>query len=342
MGKLIAGNWITDDQLAAAEADQYQQHGGRFQRGSAGFRNWVTASGEAGPTGKGGYRAEAGRYHLFAALNCPWAHRTLIYRQVKGLEDVISLSLAAPLRTDQGWVFDAPTAAQDSRFGDSLYGLKALHQLYQRADADYTGRVTVPVLWDKQSESIVSNESSEIIRMFNSAFDGITGNTQDFCPPEQLEAIDALNDQIFHQINNGVYKAGFARSQEAYDEAVTALFVALDALEARLADRPYLLGETITESDWRLLPTLARFDVGYYTAFKCNLRALRDYPRLSAYFSRLYHYPGVAGTIDFDVYRRGYHSRSPLRNPLGIVPVGPLPQVDSIPVSSRHQELLRV
>lgn len=321
MGKLIDGNWVTDEALIAAENKQYQQAGGRFQRGRSGFRNWITPDGSPGPSGEGGYRAEAGRYHLFAALNCPWAHRTLIYRQIKGLSELISVSLAAPLRTDQGWVFEAGS----ERFSEPLYGLSALHKLYVRADEHYTGRVTVPVLWDKQTESIVSNESSEIIRIFNGAFNQLTGNTQDYCPAEQLAEIDELNEFIFSRINNGVYQAGFARTQEAYSEAVTILFEALDTLEARLANQPYLLGETPLEPDWRLLPTLARFDVGYYSAFKCNLRALRDYPRLSDYFKRLYQQPGIADTIDFDVYRAGYHSRSPLRNPHGIVPVGPDP-----------------
>ncbi|PKL79427.1 MAG: glutathione-dependent reductase [Candidatus Melainabacteria bacterium HGW-Melainabacteria-1] len=323
MGKLIDGHWVTDEALATAEAQQYAQADGRFQRGRAGFRNWVTADGSPGPTGEGGYRAEAGRYHLFAALNCPWAHRTLIYRQLKGLAGLIGLSLAAPLRTDQGWVFEAGS----ERFDDPLYGLSSLHELYCLAVPDYTGRVTVPVLWDTQTRSIVSNESAEIIRMFNTVFDGLTGDQQDFCPPGQLEAIDALNEMIFKHINNGVYQAGFARTQAAYSEAVTELFAALDTLEQRLATQPYLLGDTPTEPDWRLLPTLARFDVGYYSAFKCNLRALRDYPALSAYFKRLYQFPGIAATIDFDVYRAGYHSRSPLRNPHGIVPLGPAPEL---------------
>lgn len=321
MGKLIDGSWVTDETLIAAETKQYEQAGGRFQRGRAGFRNWVSADGSAGPTGEGGYRAEAGRYHLFAALNCPWAHRTLIYRQLKGLTGLISLSLAAPLRTEQGWVFEAGS----QQFCEPLYDLSALHQLYTRADKNFTGRVTVPVLWDKQTESIVSNESADIIRMFNGAFNALTGDQQDFCPLDQLAEIDALNEYIFSHINNGVYQAGFARSQEAYGEAVTKVFAALDSLEGRLSDRAFLLGETPLEPDWRLLPTLARFDVGYYSAFKCNLRALRDYPRLSAYFRRLYQHPGIAETIHFDIYRAGYHSRSPLRNPHGIVPVGPDP-----------------
>ena len=209
------------------------------------------------------------------------------------------------------------------RFRDVLYDLDAIHEVYVRAEPHYTGRVTVPVLWDKQRNTIVSNESSEIIRMFNSAFNDITGDTQDFYPAEKADEINALNELIFNTVNNGVYKAGFARSQQAYDEAVTVLFESLEQLEQRLTKHRYLLGEAITEADWRLLPTLARFDVGYFSAFKCNLKAIRDYPRLSAYLADLCRQPGVAETIDLDIYRRGYHSQSPLRNPFGIVPVGP-------------------
>lgn len=326
MGKLIQGEWITDDKLKSAEAMEYNRAGGKFERGTAGFRNWVTADGSAGPSGVTGFKAEAMRYHLFAALNCPWAHRTLIYRKVKKLDNVISLSLAAPARTDQGWVFES----DDVRFGDDLYGLSAVHELYTRADANYNGRVTVPVLWDKQTQTIVSNESSEIIRMFNTSFNAITGNSEDFYPAHLAQEIDRLNDVIFNNVNNGVYKSGFARSQDAYSEAVVQVFKTLDELEQRLSQSRYLLGDAITEADWRLLPTLSRFDVGYYSAFKCNLRAIRDYPYLSAYFKNLYEHEGVAETIDFDVYRAGYHSQSPLRNPYGIVPVGFEPTFASI------------
>jgi putative glutathione S-transferase len=318
MGKLIQGEWITDDKLKDAEVAAYQRTGGKFERGTAGFRNWITADGSAGPSELAGFKAEVGRYHLFAALNCPQAHCTLIYRKVKNLDKVISISLAAPARTDQGWVFESDGA----RFGDELYSLSAVHELYTRANAEYSGRVTVPILWDKQRQTIVSNESSEIIRMFNTAFNAITGDDQDFYPKHLAEEIDSLNDVIFNNVNNGVYKSGFARTQEAYSEAVTQLFKSLDELEERLSQSRYLLGDAITEADWRLLPTLARFDVGYYSAFKCNLRAIRDYPHLSAYFENLYAQKGVAETVDFDVYRAGYHSQSPLRNPYGIVPVG--------------------
>ncbi|NGO00278.1 glutathione S-transferase family protein [Grimontia sp. S25] len=319
MGKLIEGRWLTDDQLREWEEKQYSEANGRFVRGVAKFRNWVTATGDAGPSGEAGFKAEAGRYHLFAALNCPWAHRTLIYRKVKGLENVVGLSLVAPLRTEQGWVFDNT----EERFTDNLLGLEAMHQLYVKSNPDFTGRVTVPVLWDKKTQTIVSNESSEIIRMFNSAFNEITGDTQDFYPEALAKEIDDTNDWIFNTVNNGVYKSGFARTQEAYDEAVTALFASLEEIEARLGKQAFLLGDAITEADWRLLPTLVRFDVGYFTAFKCNLKALRDYPNISAYLKTLVQQPGVKDTIDLDVYRRGYNSKSPLRNPHGIVPVAP-------------------
>lgn len=319
MGKLIEGSWVTDDQLREVEKQQYKDANGHFQRGTAEFRNWVTRDGSAGSSGTGGFKAEAGRYHLFAALNCPWAHRTLIYRNIKGLQEVVGLSLVAPLRTDQGWVFDKTS----ERFSDELYGLDAIHQLYVRATPDYTGRVTVPVLWDKQQNTIVSNESSEIIRMLNSAFDEITGNRENFYPSTKADQIDTLNDLLFNSVNNGVYKAGFARSQDAYTDAVTTLFDVLERLEKRLENQRYLLGDEITEADWRLLPTLVRFDVGYFSAFKCNLKMIRDYPNLSTYLRDLCRQPGIAETIDLDIYRRGYHSQSPLRNPYGIVPVGP-------------------
>ena len=320
MGKLINGQWLDDAQLIEFEKQQYQESDGRFQRGTALFRNWITVDGSAGPSGVAGFKAEKGRYHLYAALNCPWAHRTLIYRNLKQLEDVVSLSLVKPLRTDQGWVFDADS--DTSRFTDNLYAATALHQLYSKADPAYSGRVTVPILWDKQQQTIVSTESAEIIRMFNSAFNEITGDKQDFYPAQLASDIDELNDYIYANLNNGVYQTGFARSQQAYSESVGKVFAALDTLEQRLSQQQFLLGDEPTEADWRLLPTLARFDVGYFSAFKCNLKALRDYEHLSRYLKQLCRDPGIAVTIDLDVYRRGYHSVSPLRNPHGIVPVG--------------------
>ncbi|SEF61162.1 glutathione S-transferase family protein [Vibrio hangzhouensis] len=322
MGKLVAGQWFNDDELRALEQQQYQRTNGKFQRDSAQFRHWVTLDGSAGVSGIGGFKAEAGRYHLFAALNCPWAHRTLIYRSVKHLEKVVSLSLVKPLRTGEGWVFEANTAKGESRFTDSLLGLTALHQLYSKADSNYTGRVTVPVLWDKQQSKIVSTESADIIRMFNSAFNDITGDTQNFYPDALKKDVDELNEFIYRNLNNGVYQAGFARTQAAYNEAVANVFSALDSLELRLSESRYLLGQHVTEADWRLLPTLVRFDVAYFTAFKCNLRALRDYPQLSRYLRDMVSLPNVAKTIELDVYRKGYHSVSPLRNPHGIVSIG--------------------
>ncbi|MEH6579330.1 MAG: glutathione S-transferase family protein [Amphritea sp.] len=318
MGKLINGQWLTDEQLIDFEQRQYKEAAGRFQRGTAVFRNWVTSDGSAGSTGTAGFKAERGRYHLYAALNCPWAHRTLIYRNLKQLEDVVSLSLVKPLRSEDGWVFDSDLP----RFKDDLYGLTALHQLYVKAEPHFTGRVTVPVLWDKQQQTIVSTESSEIIRMFNSAFNGVTGDTQDFYPLHLAGEIDELNGYIFANLNNGVYQTGFARTQEAYDESVVKVFSALDELEQRLSKQCFLLGDSPTEADWRLLPTLVRFDVGYFSAFKCNLKAIRDYPNLSGYLKDLCRQPGVAETVELAIYRQGYHSKSPLRNPYGIVPVG--------------------
>lgn len=316
MGKLVNGSWLTDE--AIAEQQQYAKAGGRFVRTTTDFRNWITVDGTPGPTGEGGFPAEAGRYHLYGALNCPWAHRALIYRTVKGLEDVIGLSLASPQRSDQGWIFEADTAG---RFHDPINHAHALHEIYIAAARDYSGRVTVPVLWDCQRATIVSNESAEIIRMFNSAFNEITGNRTDYAPPALLPEIDGLNERIFQTVNNGVYKTGFARTQAAYDEAVVPLFETLDYLDQRLASRRYLLGDQITEADWRLLPTLLRFDAAYYSAFKCNLRRLVDYPNLWPYTRDLYQQPGIAKNVDFNVYRAGYHSKSPQRNPLGIIPI---------------------
>lgn len=322
MGKLIEGKWFTEAELEHQIAQEYAKSGGQFQRAnSKAFRNWITEEGQPGISGDGGFPAEANRYHLYAAINCPWAHRTLIYRKVKGLESVVGLSLVRPLRTDQGWVFDN----QSERFKDDLFGAESLYELYQKADPQFTGRVTVPVLWDKQRQTIVSHESSEIIRMFNSAFNSITGNSDDFYLKDLAPEIDELNDYIYNNLNNGVYKTGFARTQAAYEQNVWKVFEALDTLEQRLTERTYLTGEQITEADWRLLPTLVRFDVAYFQAFKCNLRMLRDYPQLSRYLNALYRFPGVAETVDLDVYQKGYNSKSPLRNPHGIAPVGPVP-----------------
>jgi glutathionyl-hydroquinone reductase len=304
--------------LASAEATLTDKSGA-FVRAESVIRHWVTADGEPGPSGDGGFKAEAGRYHLYVALNCPWAHRALIFRILKQLQDVISISYVRPRRSDQGWIFDA----KDAFFHDNLLGKSALHEIYTAAQPDYTGRVTVPVLWDKQRQTMVSNESAEVIRMLNSAFDAFTDNKVDYYPSAQRTEIDALNERIYNTINNGVYRAGFARSQSAYDEAVTALFDTLDVLDDRLADRRYLLGTQQTEADWRLFPTLARFDVAYVGAFKCNIRRIADYANLWPYARDLFQTPGVAETVRHDIYKQGYYSKSELRNPLGIIPAGP-------------------
>jgi putative glutathione S-transferase len=307
MGLLVNGIWCNE------ETDPRTTRG-RYVRPDSQFRHWVTADGSSG------FPAEAGRYHLYIAIGCPWAHRTWIFRKLKRLEDVVSMSIVAPRRTDQGWVFDD----SPPRYQDTLLGKHYLHEIYTLAQPDYTGRVTVPVLWDKKRQSIVNNESPEIIRMFNSAFAAFTDDTTDYYPAPLRAEIDALNDVIYHTVNNGVYKAGFATTQEAYEETVDALFATLDQLEERLAAQRYLLGDQLTEADWRLFPTLVRFDAAYYGAFKCNIRRLVDYPNLWAYARELYQMPGIAETVDLEIYKQGYYSLSPLRNPLGIVPKGPV------------------
>jgi glutathionyl-hydroquinone reductase len=307
MGIMIDGAWQVEEP-AAAGAD------GRFVRATTSFRSWVTADGRPGPTGTGGFEAAPGRYHLYAAISCPWAHRTLLMRKLKGLEEAIGLSLVAPRRTDQGWVFEP---------ADPLLGSRSLHEIYRSARADYTGRVTVPVLFDRERRTIVNNESAEIIRMFNAAFGAFTTASDDTYPEALRPEIDALGELIHRTVNNGVYRAGFAQSQRAYEEAFDELFATLDLLEERLASRRYLLGDRLTEADLRLFPTLIRFDVAYHGAFKCNLKRLVDYPNLWAYVRELYQSPGVAETVDVDLYKQGYYARSALRNPLGIVPKGP-------------------
>ncbi len=315
MGVLQDGAWRQEEGKALVlSAD------GHYRRTPSPLRDWVTPGGSPGPSGEGGFAAEAGRYHLYIAINCPWAHRAWIMRKLKGLEGVIWLSTALPRRTDEGWVFDN----RSPRFRDTALGVDALHQVYALADPHYSGRVTVPVLWDKTRRTIVNNESSEIVRMFNSAFAAFTDDETDYYPEGLREEIDALNARIYPSVNNGVYKAGFARTQAAYEEAFDALFDTLDMLEERLAIRRYLVGDCLTEADWRLFPTLARFDVAYVSAFKCNKRRLVDYPNLWAYARELHQMPGIAETVDFEVYKRGYHSPSELRNPLGIVPKGPV------------------
>jgi putative glutathione S-transferase len=311
MGLLIDGKWH----------DRWYENddSGRFQREQARRRNWVTPRGDAGPSGEAGFAAEAGRYHLYVSLACPWAHRTLIFRKLKGLEALIGVSVVSWLMAEQGWTFDAAHGSS----GDALDGLAYLHQRYTLDTPDYTGRVTVPVLWDKQRGRIVSNESADIIRMFNSAFDELTGSTLDLYPEPLRGEIDALNFRIYPNVNNGVYRAGFATRQEAYEEAFDALFAELDRLERLLDSRRYLAGEYLTEADVRLFTTLTRFDAVYHGHFKCNLRRLCDYPNLSGWLRELYQWPGVAETIDFEHIKHHYYCSHKTINPNGIVPRGP-------------------
>ncbi len=293
--------------------------GGKFVRKDAAFRNWITRDGGPGPSGRGGFKAEAGRYHLYVSLACPWAHRTLIFRKLKGLEAAITVDVVDPLMREQGWVFsDAPGATRDR-----VNGKARMHEIYALADPSYSGRVTVPVLWDKRTETIVSNESSEIIRMFNSAFADIADPAADYYPEPLRAEIDAVNATVYDRVNNGVYKAGFATTQPAYEEAVTALFDALDDLEERLAAQPYLAGDRLTEADWRLFTTLIRFDAVYVGHFKCNIRRIDDYPNLSNYLRALYQMPGIAETVDMDHIKRHYYASHETINPTGVVPLGP-------------------
>ena len=313
MGLLIDGSWST------AWYDT-EKTDGKFVREDAGFRHWITADGAAGPTGKAGFKAESGRYHLYVSHACPWAHRTMIFRHLKALDAHISVSVVHPLMLDNGWSF----ATDEFATGDTLYQSDFLYQIYQKSKPDVTRRVTVPVLWDKQTEQIVSNESSEIIRMFNSAFDAITGNRLDFWPAASRNAIETINDDIYQHINNGVYRAGFATKAPAYDEAVTDLFDALDRIEARLGENRYLLGDDITEADWRLFTTLVRFDPVYVGHFKCNLRRIADYPALSGYLRELYQMPGIAETVVMPHIKTHYYASHRNLNPMGIVPKGPI------------------
>lgn len=312
MGLLVNGQW--HDRWYDTSST-----GGRFVRKEAAFRNWVTADGEPGSSGRGGFKAEAGRYHLYVSLACPWAHRALVVRALKGLQETISVSVVHWLMLENGWTFaDGPGTIPDTVNGASL-----LHQVYTAADPDYTGRVTVPVLWDKQQGSIVSNESSEIIRMLNSAFDDLGANTGDVYPAALRTQIDEINARVYDTLNNGVYKSGFATTQSAYEEAVTPLFETLDWLEERLATRRFLAGATFTEADIRLFTTLIRFDAVYVGHFKCNLRQIADYSNLSAYTRDIYQLPGVADTVNFEHIKRHYYESHRGINPAGIVPLGP-------------------
>lgn len=313
MGLLVDGNW--EDKWYDTKST-----GGKFKRSEAAFRNWITADGSAGPSGEGGFKAEAGRYHLYVSLACPWAHRALVFRALKGLTDLIDVSVVHPDMLGDGWTFDTDF---DGATGDTLYGLPFARDVYLKAKPDMSGRVTVPILWDKERETIVSNESSEIIRMFNSAFDGITGDTQDFWPEDLREAIEPVNARIYDTVNNGVYKAGFATTQEAYEEAVHPLFESLDWIEGILSENRYLMGDRVTEADWRLFTTLIRFDKVYHGHFKCNRRRIVDYPNIWGYLRELYQWNGVAETVNFDHITRHYHYSHDTINPNRIVPIGP-------------------
>jgi putative glutathione S-transferase len=292
---------------------------GEFVRAESGFRNWVTADGSAGPTGEGGFAAEPGRYHLYVSYACPWAHRTLIFRKLKGLEKVISVSVVHPLMPAKSWVFgDYPGATEDH-----LYGADYLYEIYRKADTSFNGLVTVPVLWDRHRQTIVNNESSEIIRMFNSAFDAFTDKAIDFYPQALRREIDAINRPIYDNVNNGVYRAGFARTQRAYDAAYERLFHTLDELEDRLSRQRYLVCNQISEADWRLFTTLVRFDAVYYNHFKANKKRLTEYPNLWAYTRELYQFPGVSETVNMDHIKTHYFASHRSINPTGIVPRGP-------------------
>ena len=315
MGLLQEGQWV----------DQWyntQETGGQFVRRAPKFRNWITADGAPGPSGEGGFRAQVDRYHLYVSLACPWAHRTLIFRMLKGLEDMISVSVVHWYMAENGWSFQPCEGA----IPDSVNGADYLYQVYTAAMSDYSGRVTVPVLWDKKTKTIVSNESSEIIRMLNSAFDEIGAKPGDFYPEPLRAEIDALNERIYDSVNNGVYKAGFATTQEAYEEAVVPLFDTLDWLEEHLSRQRYLVGNTITETDWRLFTTLVRFDPVYVGHFKCNIRRIADYPNLSGYVCDLYQQPGVAVTVDMLHIKNHYYASHETVNPSRVIPIGP--QID--------------
>ncbi|MEL7098078.1 MAG: glutathione S-transferase family protein [Pseudomonadota bacterium] len=287
--------------------------GGKFERSAAQFRNWITPDGPFTP--------ESGRYHLYVSMACPWAHRTLIFRALKGLSDHITVDVVHPDMLSDGWTFQTDAYGAT---GDRQFGLPFARDIYTKADPDYSGRVTVPILWDKTQGTIVSNESSEIIRMFNSAFNDITGNTDDYWPEAQRDAIEAVNERIYDTFNNGVYKCGFATSQEAYDAAVHPLFDTLDWLEQRLSTHRYLMGDRITEADWRLFPTLVRFDPVYHLHFKCNRRRIIDYPNLWAYTRELYQWPGVAETVNMQHIVRHYHCSHESINPHRVIPVNPI------------------
>ncbi len=312
MGLLVDGVW-KDEWYDTSKT------GGRFVRKDAQLRNWVTPDGAPGPTGKGGFKAEPGRYHLYVSYACPWAHRTLIFRRLKGLEESIPVSVVHWFMGEHGWTFDEGEGV----IADPIFNAKFAHEIYTHANPNYTGRVTVPILWDKQTQTIVNNESSEIIRMFNSAFDQVGAKPGDYYPAELRAEIDGLNDRIYNTVNNGVYKCGFATTQDAYEEALVPLFETLDWLDQRLANQRYLTGNRVTEADWRLFTTLVRFDPVYVGHFKCNLHRIVDYPHLWPYVRDLYQTPGVAETVNFIHIKRHYYQSHGTINPTRVVPVGP-------------------
>ena len=312
MGLLINGTW--QDQWYDTSST-----GGRFVRKASQFRHWITADGSPGPSGKGGFKAEPGRYHLYVSYACPWAHRTLIFRSLKGLEDMISLSVVHWLMVEDGWTFNSGEGV----IKDPIFQAQYLHQIYTQADKDYTGRVTVPVLWDKKTQTIVNNESSEIIRMFNAAFVDLGAKSTDYYPETLRGEINTINDRIYNTLNNGVYKCGFATTQAAYEDALKPLFETLDWLEEIFSRQRYLTGDQLTEADWRLFTTLVRFDAVYVGHFKCNLRRIVDYPNIWAYLRHLYQIPVVAETVNFLHIKGHYYQSHKMINPTGVVPAGP-------------------
>lgn len=306
MGLLQQGKWV----------DKWydtKDSGGEFRRQDSHFRNWLTANGEAGPNGEKGFKAEKGRYHLYVSLACPWAHRTLIFRELKGLQDYIDVTTVDPIMLENGW-----------ELTDPLYGFDYTYQLYLKANPNYEGRVTVPILWDKQTETIVSNESSEIIRMFNTAFNHLTGNQVDYYPNALRSKIDEVNSRVYNTINNGVYLSGFATTQQAYEKAFNALFESLDWVEDILSKQRYLAGDTLTEADWRLFTTLIRFDAVYFGHFKTNRQQVADYPAMSHYLRELYQVQGIADTVNFEHIKTHYYASHKTINPTGVIPIGPL------------------
>ena len=313
MGLLVEGKW--QDKWYDTKST-----GGRFVRKDSQFRNWITPDGSAGPSGEAGFKAEANRYHLYVSLACPWACRTLIMRNIKGLEEMISVSVVNPLMVENGWTFEE----DEGVIADPVLNADFLHQIYTHVEPNYSGRVTVPVLYDLKQNKIVNNESSEILRMLNSAFDGIGAKPGDYSPAALMNEIDAINEKVYHNINNGVYKAGFSTAQDVYEEEVEKVFAALDEVEEILGRQPYLVGDQITEADWRLFTTLIRFDPVYYGHFKCNYRHVYEYPNIWRYTKELYNHPGVAETVDFRHIKEHYYRSHKTINPTGVVPKGPV------------------